>query len=395
MKNSKKILIFTICYIAYTCVYVARLNLSMASPDMIESGIMDKAQFGMLGSAFSIIYAFGRLLNGRLSDKTPPWIMICAGLFLSSIGNFSISFFPPFIGIMIMWSVNAFAQSMLWSSVLCIVSAMYSEEEAKKKTSYLVTSVATGNIFGIVVNTAVITNFGLNFAFIIPGALTLLAASFVLFFTRSISSPQKNTSAAHISMGGLIKDKTVLTILVCAVLHGTMKDNISLWMTVYFVDMFNINLEQSTYFVLFIPIIAFVGRLLYPMCYSICKQNEHRVSLFSFVICILSSLPLCANINSPIIAALCLSIIYASVSLINTSILGIYPIRFTASGNVASVSGLMDFATYFGAGISSVAYGFLVEHFGYTPMFASWVTVSVISVFILKKLAKENLFNSK
>ena len=66
MKNSKKIFIFIICYIAYTCIYVARLNLSMASPDMINEGVMDKAQFGMLGSAFSIIYAFGRLLNYAL-----------------------------------------------------------------------------------------------------------------------------------------------------------------------------------------------------------------------------------------------------------------------------------------------------------------------------------------
>ena len=391
MKNSKKIFIFIICYIAYTCIYVARLNLSMASPDMINEGVMDKAQFGMLGSAFSIIYAFGRLLNGNLSDKTPPYIMISAGLILSSIANLTISLFPPFIGIIVMWSINAFAQSMLWSSVLCVVSSMYDEEEAKRKTSYLVTSVAAGNIFGIIVNTAVITSYGLRFAFIIPGALTLIAASFVIFFTRSISSPQKKTSVKHISMGGLIKDKTVRTILIAAVLHGMMKDNISLWMTVYFVDMFGINLEQSTYFVLFIPIIGFIGRMLYPMCYSLCRFNEHRVSIFSFISCALFSLPLCFGASSPFLAAICLSIIYASVSLINTSILSIYPIRFASSGNVASVSGIMDFATYFGAGVSSVIYGFVVKSFGYAPMFISWAAVSVISVIALKKLAKRTL----
>lgn len=392
MKKNKKSFIFTICYIAYTSIYIARLNLSMASPDMIACGIIDKAQFGMLGSAFSIIYAFGRLLNGRLSDKNPPWLMISAGLILSSAGNLSISLFPPFTGIMIMWSINAFAQSMLWSSVLCIASSMYSDEEAKRKISYMVTSVAVGNIFGIVVNTAVITILGLRFAFIIPGALTLIAASFVIFFTRNISSSQKKASGAHISMSGLVKDKTVRRILTGAVLHGVMKDNISLWMTVYFVDMFGINLEQSTYFVLFIPIIGFIGRMLYPICYSLCRLNEHRVSLFAFISCALFSLPLCFSVNSPFIAAICLSVIYASVSLINTSILSIYPLRFSESGNVASVSGIMDFATYFGAGASSVVYGFVVKSFGYTPMFISWASVSVISAFVLGNLSRKKCF---
>lgn len=393
MKN-KKIFIFIICYIAYTCIYIGRLNLSMASPDMISADIMDKAQFGMLGSAFSIIYAFGRLLNGRLSDKKAPWLMISGGLILSSISNIAISFFPPFIGIMIMWSVNAFAQSMLWSSVLCIVSAMYDEEEAKRKTSYMVTSVATGNIFGILVNTAVITKLGLKFAFVIPGALTLISGAFVILFIRSIPSPDKKANSTNISLFGLIKDKNVQTVLIPAVLHGVMKDNISLWMTVYFVDMFKVNLSESAYFVLFIPIIGFIGRTIYPMCYSLSRQNEHKVSQLSFISCVIFSIPLCLSVNSPVVAAICLSVIYASVSLINTSILSIYPIHFASSGNVASVSGIMDFATYFGAGISSVAYGFIVKSFGYAPMFISWIIVSVISVFALKNLARKNSFSN-
>lgn len=393
MKN-KKIFIFIICYIAYTCIYIGRLNLSMASPDMISADIMDKAQFGMLGSAFSIIYAFGRLLNGRLSDKKAPWLMISGGLILSSISNIAISFFPPFIGIMIMWSVNAFAQSMLWSSVLCIVSAMYDEEEATRKTSYIVTSVATGNIFGILVNTAVITKLGLKFAFVIPGALTLISGAFVILFIRSIPSPDKKANSTNISLFGLIKDKNVQTVLIPAVLHGVMKDNISLWMTVYFVDMFKVNLSESAYFVLFIPIIGFIGRTIYPMCYSLSRQNEHKVSQLSFISCVIFSIPLCLSVNSPVVAAICLSVIYASVSLINTSILSIYPIHFASSGNVASVSGIMDFATYFGAGISSVAYGFIVKSFGYAPMFISWIIVSVISVFALKNLARKNSFSN-
>ncbi len=65
-RNTRGTLIFLICYLAYIGIYVARLNLSMASPEMVKLGIADTAQIGILGSVFSVIYACGRLINGSL-----------------------------------------------------------------------------------------------------------------------------------------------------------------------------------------------------------------------------------------------------------------------------------------------------------------------------------------
>ena len=78
-----------------------------------------------------------------------------------------------------------------------------------------------------------------------------------------------------------------------------------------------------------------------------------------------------------------MSLIYAAVSIINTSILSIFPLRYAKTGNVASISGVMDLATYAGSGISSLVYGFVIDSFGYVPMFASWIAISVISVAVL------------
>ena len=45
----------------------------------------------------------------------------------------------------------------------------------------------------------------------------------------------------------------------------------------------------------------------------------------------------------------------------------------------------MDFATYLGAGVSSVIYGAVIKHFGYLPMFISWAMISVISMALIVK----------
>lgn len=384
----KKNLIFAIVYLAYTAIYIARLNLSVATPVFVDLGIADAAQIGLLGSVFSVIYACGRLINGGLGDKVAPWKMICSGLAVASVSNLCIGALPPFWGIVLLWGANAFAQSMLWSSVLCVVSEIYPEEKAKKMVSYMVTSVATGNIVGIVLNTWVVDNLGVNFAFLIPGGITLVMAGAVLISTKHII-PETKTEKKHISIFGLLKNKEILLIIMPALLHGVIKDNISLWMTVYFVDTFGINLGDSANFVLFIPLVGFVGRLIYPALFKMCKEREHVVSVVAFAVCALFVLPLCFNIKSPVLAVASLSMIYALVSVINTSILSIYPIRYAESGNVASVSGLMDFATYGGAGIGSLVFGVMIKNWGYSPMYITWAVISVVSIVILAKLAFE------
>jgi sugar phosphate permease len=92
---------------------------------------------------------------------------------------------------------------------------------------------------------------------------------------------------------------------------------------------------------------------------------------------------LCIGVSGPLLAALCLSMIYALVSMINTSILSMFPLRFAKDDLVASVSGITDFATYLGASIASAVFGILIEDGGYGWMFAVWAVVSLLSIVIL------------
>jgi len=340
-----------------------------------------------MGSLFSVIYALGRFINGGVGDKQQPWLMISAGLLLAGVSNILSGLFPPFVAMLVLWMTNAFAQSMLWSSVLKVVSAIFDEQKAKKMASYMVTSVATGNIIAIIATTYIIENFGLNFAFVIPGCFTLVMSTLVILTVKKIRPQQEKKT--HKSFVSILADGDVRRLLIPAALHGVMKDNVSLWMTVYFVDKFAVDLEQSALFVLFIPVIGLAGRLLYPFCYKACKEQEHKVSVIGFVICTVSSVVLVFGNITPIIAALALSFIYAAASIINTTMLTIYPMRYIKSNNVSSVSGIMDFATYFGAGVGSFAYGFVIKAAGYMPMFASWAAVSIISIILVYPFAKK------
>lgn len=98
---------------------------------------------------------------------------------------------------LLLWNTNAFAQSMLWSSILSVIAGTYDEQTARRKNSIMVTSVASGNILGILLNTAVITRFGLRYAFVIPGGLTLLCGLAVLLTMRNVRAAKSDEKSIY------------------------------------------------------------------------------------------------------------------------------------------------------------------------------------------------------
>jgi len=382
MRNPKN-RIFFVCYLAYLFIYVARLNLSMAAPGLKDLQILSMEQIGLLGSAFSVIYACGRLLSGILSDRIAPWKMISAGLLLCGVSNLCFGAFPPFAAILLLWGTNALAQSMLWGSILRILSAIYPESESRKRASYMATTVASGNLVGILLNSALINRFGLSWAFLIPGGITLLITLLVVCNTRHIrpAVPEKQKQ----NFGGLLKKSSVRHMLIPALIHGVLKDNISLWMAVYIMDSFGVDLEQSSYYILLIPVLGFVARMIAPELYRLAGERERPVLAWGFAVCIIFALLLVFLASSPWLAIVYLSLVYMAVSVMNACFLSFFPLGFSRENAVASVSGIMDFATYLGTGLSSMVFGILIEGYGYSAMFGVWAVLCGIGLLFQRK----------
>ena len=166
--------IFSLFYIAYVSIYIARLNLSMASPEMLQHGYLTEVQLGFIGSAFSVVYSSGRLLNGVLGDRLKPWLLITAGLLLTCCANLLLGFLPVYVLILMLWCLNAFGQSMLWSSMLRSMTSLYTKAQADRMAPILPSSVAVGNILGILLSSWLVSRFGIRAAFLVPGGLTVL-----------------------------------------------------------------------------------------------------------------------------------------------------------------------------------------------------------------------------
>ena len=139
--------------------------------------MLSSPQLGLMGSLFSVFYACGRLFfGGTLSDSTAPYKIVCCGLALVGLSNLLFSLFPPFWGLLILWSANALSQSMIWSSLISVLPSIYDERKIAKLTPILITSSSFGQIVGIILAAGLIEGLGLHWAFIVPGFLSMCAA---------------------------------------------------------------------------------------------------------------------------------------------------------------------------------------------------------------------------
>jgi OPA family glycerol-3-phosphate transporter-like MFS transporter len=303
--------------------------------------------------------------------------MLYIGLTLSGLANLGLSFLPSFPIFIALWSVNGYAQSMLWGSLLSYISFISPEDKRVTSVSVLVSSVAVGSVLGLLIATFATTAFGVSAAFLVPAILSITLAFLPLTMFNEKMEIAKTEKKSHIPMSKILRIPSVHIMLLPAVMHGVIKDNISSWAPKFFQSNYNFSLSQMQMFLYIIPVVGMVGRLIYPYFYGVFKKKENYVSITAAALCVASMLPLVLGVNNIIVAAVCLCLTNAAINVINTSMLSMFPLRFSASGNVSSVTGIMDFATYMGAGIGSAFYGATLKNGDFSIMFGSWLLIAV------------------
>lgn len=385
MKKSKYLFLFILCYLSYCAIYVARLNLSVAAPLMIADGVLNATVYGLMGSCFSVCYACCRLISGYFSDRKRPALMICLGLFVAGTSNLVLGFLPPVAAMLILWSCNALAQALLWGAILRMLAFILPSEKLSSWSAFMGTSVCTGNILGFLINGFTTSRLGYVFAFFVPGGICLIFCIAMLFSAGKIDPPV-NVSASRLLPGELFRPRNVAGRLLPAWIHGVMKDNITLWLPLFILTRYSIDIENSTWFLVLVPVVGFVARFAYPFLSRVCRDDD-TLRCAAFSVCFLASALLCLITGTALSAALLFGLVYAAVSVINTTYLSIYPLRFPDA--IASVSGLMDLLTYLGAAVGSAVYGVLVDRWGFLPMLLSWCAISALAFFCALLFGRE------
>lgn len=376
--SSRRILL--LCTTAYASIYIARLNLSVASPLFEESGMMTTVQIGLMGSVFFVVYAAGRLLNGVVGDALPAKKLLIVGLAAVAVSNLAIGLLPPVVAIISLWGFNGLAQSMLWGPALRLVGHAYEGSPFRQTAAVILSSsIGIGSLLAIALSSALST-IGLRVLFIVPGLMVLAAALLMTGLPAAAGeavSPHPGRTAA------LLRKRDILCMLFPSAAHGIIKENLVLWAPLLFMHLYGFDLHSASFFAFFMPGAMLLGRTAYPILQHWCGGDERRVSIWSFIACILCMLPFFFWKLPVLLAAVLLAMTVLAASVINVAFMTMHPLRYEESHQVSMAAGLLDGISYIGSAVGSMLFGWIIGQVGYMPMLGVYVTVSLISVFSL------------
>lgn len=405
--------ILILCTAAYASIYIARHNLSIASPLLTDSGHMTVMDIGFMGSLFFILYSAGRFINGYIGDLISPKRLLIGGLTLAAVTNIGIGFLPSAGVIIGLWGINAAAQSMLWGASLRLVNAAYMNSPRSRLAAVVLsTSVGVGSLLAIIVS-SLLVKVGLWSLFTVPGLIVTFICILMILLPNSESgsiqySWQHNLqqNLRHNRMQNwqhswqqalnLFKKKEILCMLFPAFAHGMIKENLVLWAPMLFLSAYGIDLSSAAMFVFMMPSAMLLGRVIYPLVERLCSGDERHVSILAFGFCILCLAPFSlTNIFSltsiPIgLAATLFALAMLAVSAINVAFLAVNPMRYTESSQVSMVAGLLDGTTYIGSSAGSALFAWIINHNGYVHMLGIYILICLMSIgsLLLLKIKK-------
>jgi len=247
--------------LGYGIFYIVRLTLSVAKKPMVDAGILDVAQLGIMGSVMFYVYAVGKFTNGFLSDRANIKRFMSTGLFVSAIINLIIGFNTYFIFFVILWGINGWFQSMGSPPSVVSITQWYSRKEYGTYYGVWAASHNIGEGLTFVVTSFIVSAYGWQMGFIGPGLFALLVA-IILFLTlqdrpqtyglphvteyrQDFSAGKPSTKPTWELQKEILKSQVVWRIGLAAALLYTARYAIHSWGPFYFQEAKGFSIEEA------------------------------------------------------------------------------------------------------------------------------------------------------
>jgi len=186
-----RIQIFAVTWLAYFGMYFCRKNFSVVMPVMSRELSTSKEEFAFVITIFSIMYMLGQFLNGYLSDRHGPRLIVGIGLLLSVIANLLMGWMGTIGSFVFLMGLNGFGQSSGWSGLVKNLTPWFKKKERGVMMSFWTTCYVIGGMAATVfatywlTNENILMNLSWRRAFLAPSILLLIISLVYIVMVRN------------------------------------------------------------------------------------------------------------------------------------------------------------------------------------------------------------------
>lgn len=398
----------------YLFFYNGRQNINLVMTQMADDLGSTTTALGIVSSALFWCYAFGQLVNGRLGAFFGYKRFMLVGVICSAIINIIISFQHSIPVIAVLWGLNGFFQSMVWSNGLGVVNKWWPREKrgfATGLTTFFSGMAQVTTYLCILLCLQLNPEWSWRAAFRFPMIPLLLSSiAFILFFKNSpseagLSEWEENDDNNDTETENIIKEKGYLypykilfsepkVIIFCFIsaIAGIGRYGLLTWVPTYFVEQLGLTIKDGIFSSILLPFGQACAMFIFPIITDKVLKGKREPMLI-----VAALITFCGMIIFPFIQN-------QSMASIMLFVLGVFAmvtgVIWTIAGDIggkalsSTVIGIFDWAVYMGAAVQAVIFGFVKDTFGWTAIFVIIGVLYVIMLlltFLAQKMKTKNI----
>ncbi len=364
---------------SYLASYYTRNLLSVATPNMLETGGYTAEFIGLLSSVYFLVYAIGQLVNGLVGDMINPKYMISIGLVLT--GGVVILFpFAPFAWVQVAcFALMGVGLSMLRGPIMKMVS----ENLPKDYSRAICACLSAAAFAGPLVASVLAIVFRWSVMFTVAGCITL-AIALVAFVVLSILERKglfvfhSGRTAGIRGYAQLFKMENFIFYVVVGGVVEIAASAITFWIPTYLTDALGFDTVTTNAVYSGIGLLKAFIPFLTLLIFKLVKERDIAMMRGGFLMAVLSFVCM-MFVPGTWTKVIFLVIANVMIAICSSVLWSIYIPGLGKTGKVSSINGVINCTGYLCASVANTVFASLLG-LSWNGVIAIWCGVAGVGL---------------
>lgn len=381
--SRRELYLILLCFAVYACSYIGKLGYNANIKQIEQTFSVSHAESGAVGTFFFFAYGAGQIINGILCGRYNARIAVALALAASAGCNLFVGLSGSFAPIRFVWLINGAALSVLWPTLIKLLSECICKKNIANAVIVMGTTVATGTlaVYGL---SALFVHLSIYRAvfFVAAGLLPAIAIVWIVAFPK-VAKPAVEVAEDGTETVGFTKKKFTADIFVLlavsafyAVLINIIKDGLVTWIPNILIDKYSLPESLSLILTMSLPALSVFGTFVAAKMHS--KIHDFVLLTMSFFILSAGLIGVILGFwrtDRYVVTIICVALVSCFMTGANNTVTSMMPMFMKTKVDSGLVAGVLDGFCYLGSMISAYGLGAIADSYGWNTVFVFMLAI--------------------
>lgn len=414
--------------LGYSMYYVCRTSLNVVKKPIMDAGILDARQLGVISSALLFTYAIGKFVNGFLADHSNIRRFMATGLLISTVANIvvgllglitvsqmAISQVAFYIIFAILWALNGWTQSMGAPPSIVALSRWYPLSNRGTFYGFFSASHNLGEFFSFLLVGGLVSLFGWQYGFVgaaIAGSIGFLLIVFLLHDSpeaegmpsvavmagEELPSDDKPKSIG-LSQRAVLRNPYVWVLAFASAFMYVSRYAVNGWGVLFLQETKGFTLATATQIISVNALLGIIGTVFSGWLSDVAfKGNRYIPAVTAGILEVLSLILFAFGGDAGWVNILAMVLFGIAIGVLICFLGGLMAVDIVPREASGAALGVVGIASYAAAGLQDIASGLLIDThktvtsvvdgveqytYDFTPALIFWIVAATLSVMLV------------